>query len=99
VIPSHNILQPPSLQKKKFDQNKFELGLMLGFKRRNLFVGLGIIDHVLVRIGLSIDARFRAFDGESEGVHHDDGVGVGLALHEAHDLDGAAGARVDDHLE
>ena len=48
---------------------------------------------------MGVDAGLGAFNGECEGVHDDDGVAVDLALHEAHDLDGAAGARVDDHLE
>lgn len=65
----------------------------------NLLVGLGIVDHVLVGVGLGVDAGLGALDGESEGVHDDDGVAVGLALHEAHNLDGAAGARVDHHLQ
>ena len=36
---------------------------------------------------------------EYEGIHDDHGVALNLALHEAHDLDGAAGASVHDHLE
>lgn len=65
----------------------------------NLFVGLRIIDHIFISIGLSINPGFSTFNGQSKGVHDNDGVAVGFALHKAHDLDGPTGSRVDDHLE
>ena len=60
---------------------------------------LEVLDLVLVRLGAGVDPRFRAFDGQAEGVGDDEGVAGDLALHQAHDLDGAAGARVHDHFE
>lgn len=65
-----------------------------------LLVCLGVVNHVLVGVvGLRINAGLSALDGEGKGVHDNDGVAVGLPLHEAHDLDVAAGAGVDHHLE
>ncbi len=65
----------------------------------DLLVDGGVLDHILVGVGLGVDPGLGALDGEREGVHDDDGVALALALHEAHDLDSAAGAGVDDHLE
>lgn len=62
-------------------------------------VGLGIIDHVFIGIGLRINPSFGALNREGKSVHYDNGVAVGLPLHESHDLNGAAGASVNHHLE
>lgn len=75
------------------------LGVAEEAGRAHLLVDGRVLNHVLVGIGLGIDPCLGALDGEREGVHDDDGVALALALHEAHDLDVAAGAGVDDHLE
>lgn len=70
-----------------------------GHASTNLLVSLRIINHILVGIGLGIDTSLGAFNGQSEGVHDDDGIAVGLALHETHDFDSATRASMDNHLE
>ena len=43
-------------------------------------VRLQEVDHVLVRLGLRVDPRFRADDGQREGVEDHEGVAGGAAL-------------------
>ena len=64
-----------------------------------LLAALVVLDHVLVRLRLGVDARLRALHGKHERVDDDDRVAHGLALEHAHDLDVAARTRVDRHLE
>lgn len=59
----------------------------------NLLVGLGVFDHVLIGISLGIHSRLSALDKESKSIHHNEGIAINLALHEAHHLNGAPGAR------
>lgn len=68
-------------------------------RSRDLLVGLGIVHHVLIGIGLSINPSLSPFNRQSKSVHDDNGVPVRLALHEAHDLDGPTGTGVYDHLQ
>lgn len=65
----------------------------------HLLVGLGVLNHVLVGVGLRINAGLGALDGKGEGVHDDDGIAIGLPLHQAHHLNGAAGASVHHHFQ
>lgn len=58
-----------------------------------------VLDEVLVGFALGVDAGLGALDGEAEGVGDDEGRAVDVALHDAHDLERAAGAGVHDHFD
>ena len=60
---------------------------------------LEILDHVLIGIFLGVDSSLGALDGETEGIGDDDGVGVGVSLHQTHDFDGTAGTSMHDHFD
>lgn len=62
-------------------------------------VRLQEVDHVLVRLGLRVDPRFRADDGQREGVEDHEGVAGGAAGEHAHDLEVASRLGVHRHLQ
>jgi hypothetical protein len=56
-------------------------------------------DHVLVGLGLGVDAGLCSLHGQGEAVEDDKGaVGLGAALEEAHHLDLTTGAGVHGHF-
>jgi hypothetical protein len=53
-------------------------------------------DHVAVRFLRGVDSSLGTLNGQSEGVHDDEGSIDDLALKQAHDLVDAAGSSMDD---
>lgn len=65
----------------------------------HLLVGLRVLHHVLVCVSLGIDAGLRALHWKRKGIHDYESIAFSLPLHQAHDLDGSAGAGVHYHLQ
>lgn len=60
----------------------------------NLFRRLDVCRHILVTLGLRVNARFSSLDRQSERIHDDHDARVHLAEKEAHDFQIPAGPEI-----